>query len=270
MLEHDSVVVFTLRRCSAGKADGYAPLSPPCGSCGRTLVFPPPTFHCPARHDGTNETEPTPSNRHQIYRILPYREAILEGVLSSDIIGFQTYDYARHFLSTVESLLDANCSPQVRVCVCVCGCFFLSMPCIDCPRFWRLSTLFRRRFLSVHKRNECVSCRVVVLARVCSRGTSMDTIMHNLLSLSARFFYFCLLRCEKKGVEHNGHFANVTICPVGIDPDAVSQLCNEPDVMGLMQRWSKQTRVRERERERGREGGKERGRDGERGGGERD
>lgn len=51
----------------------------------------------------------------QIYRILPYREAILEGVLSSDIIGFQTYDYARHFLSTVESLLDANCSPQVCV-----------------------------------------------------------------------------------------------------------------------------------------------------------
>lgn len=53
--------------------------------------------------------------QQQIYRILPYREAILEGVLSSDIIGFQTYDYARHFLSTVESLLDANCSPQVRL-----------------------------------------------------------------------------------------------------------------------------------------------------------
>ncbi|CAN0057193.1 unnamed protein product, partial [Ectocarpus sp. 8 AP-2014] len=91
-----------------------------------------------------------------IYRILPYREQILEGILSSDIVGFQTYDYARHFLSTVESLLDANCSPQ--------------------------------------------------------------------------------------GVEHNGHFANVTICPVGIDPDAVTQLCHQPDVMRLMQRWSKQTR----------------------------
>lgn len=50
----------------------------------------------------------------QIYRILPYREPILEGILSANLIGFQTYDYARHFLSTVESLLDANCSPQVR------------------------------------------------------------------------------------------------------------------------------------------------------------
>ncbi|CAN0495598.1 unnamed protein product, partial [Ectocarpus sp. 8 AP-2014] len=95
---------------------------------------------------------PFPSS--EIYRILPYREQILEGILSSDIVGFQTYDYARHFLSTVESLLDANCSPQ--------------------------------------------------------------------------------------GVEHNGHFANVTICPVGIDPDAVTQLCHQPDVMRLMQRWSKQ------------------------------
>lgn len=36
----------------------------------------------------------------------------------------------------------------------------------------------------------------------------------------------------------------MTICPVGIDPDAVAQLCNEPSVMGLMHRWSKQTRVR--------------------------
>ncbi|CAN0577603.1 unnamed protein product, partial [Ectocarpus sp. 12 AP-2014] len=51
---------------------------------------------------------PFPSS--EIYRILPYREQILEGILSSDIVGFQTYDFARHFLSTVESLLDANCS----------------------------------------------------------------------------------------------------------------------------------------------------------------
>jgi trehalose 6-phosphate synthase len=35
------------------------------------------------------------------------------GMLSADLLGFQTYDYARHFLSTVESLLDADCSPQV-------------------------------------------------------------------------------------------------------------------------------------------------------------
>ena len=69
----------------------------------------------------------------QIYRTLPYREAILEVVLSSDIIGFQTFDFARHFLSTVASLLDANCSPQVRaidvsLSTVLCNCsgdFFL-------------------------------------------------------------------------------------------------------------------------------------------------
>ncbi len=53
---------------------------------------------------------PFPSS--EIYRVLPYREEILEGIVAADIIGFQTYDYARHFLSTIESLLEATCSPK--------------------------------------------------------------------------------------------------------------------------------------------------------------
>ncbi|CAM9338518.1 unnamed protein product [Chrysoparadoxa australica] len=93
---------------------------------------------------------PFPSS--EIYRILPYREPILEGLLSSDLIGFQTYDYARHFLSTVESLLDADCAPR--------------------------------------------------------------------------------------GVEYNGHFANVAICPVGIDPDHWMDISHTPEVLALKARWT--------------------------------
>jgi trehalose 6-phosphate synthase/phosphatase len=46
---------------------------------------------------------PFPSS--EIFRILPWREEILEGLLGSDLIGFHTYEYARHFLSSVLRLL---------------------------------------------------------------------------------------------------------------------------------------------------------------------
>jgi trehalose 6-phosphate synthase len=47
----------------------------------------------------------TPFPSSEIYRILPVREALLLGVLHSDLIGFHTYDYARHFLSSCSRIL---------------------------------------------------------------------------------------------------------------------------------------------------------------------
>ncbi len=41
----------------------------------------------------------------EIFRLLPWREEILEGLLGADLIGFHTYDYARHFLLSVHRLL---------------------------------------------------------------------------------------------------------------------------------------------------------------------
>lgn len=41
----------------------------------------------------------------EIFRILPWRKEIIEGLLGSDLIGFHTFDYQRHFLSTVRRLL---------------------------------------------------------------------------------------------------------------------------------------------------------------------
>lgn len=37
----------------------------------------------------------------ELFRLMPWRETILNGLLGADLIGFHTYDYTRHFLSSV-------------------------------------------------------------------------------------------------------------------------------------------------------------------------
>ncbi|OWM76046.1 probable alpha,alpha-trehalose-phosphate synthase [UDP-forming] 9 [Punica granatum] len=46
---------------------------------------------------------PFPSS--EIYRTLPVRDEILRGLLNCDLIGFHTFDYARHFLSCCSRML---------------------------------------------------------------------------------------------------------------------------------------------------------------------
>ena len=46
----------------------------------------------------------------EIFRTLPWREEVLQGLLGSDLIGFHTYDYERHFLSSVRRLLGLEVS----------------------------------------------------------------------------------------------------------------------------------------------------------------
>ncbi|KAG5724262.1 hypothetical protein E4T56_gene15381, partial [Termitomyces sp. T112] len=54
----------------------------------------------------------TPFPSSEIYRILPVRREILLGVLSCDLIGFHTYDYARHFLSSCTRILGLATMPN--------------------------------------------------------------------------------------------------------------------------------------------------------------
>ncbi|XP_031255202.1 probable alpha,alpha-trehalose-phosphate synthase [UDP-forming] 11 [Pistacia vera] len=49
---------------------------------------------------------PFPSS--EIYRTLPVRDEILKCLLNCDLIGFQTFDYARHFLSSCSRMLGLN------------------------------------------------------------------------------------------------------------------------------------------------------------------
>ncbi|CAG8602046.1 1416_t:CDS:2, partial [Dentiscutata heterogama] len=54
----------------------------------------------------------TPFPSSEIYRILPVREEILTSVLKSDLVGFQTFDNARHFLSSCTSILGLLTKPN--------------------------------------------------------------------------------------------------------------------------------------------------------------
>lgn len=57
----------------------------------------------PNAHVGYFHHIPFPS--HEIFRLLIWREEILEGFLGADLIGFHTYDYVRHFLSCTRRIL---------------------------------------------------------------------------------------------------------------------------------------------------------------------
>ncbi len=46
---------------------------------------------------------PFPS--YEVFRVLPWRNDILNGILGADLVGFHTYDYERHFMSCVRRLL---------------------------------------------------------------------------------------------------------------------------------------------------------------------
>jgi len=46
---------------------------------------------------------PFPSS--ELFRLLPWREEILEGLLGADLVGFHTHDYVHHFLNSVRRVL---------------------------------------------------------------------------------------------------------------------------------------------------------------------
>lgn len=54
----------------------------------------------------------TPFPSAEMYRMLPVGKQILEGLLGSDLLGFHTYDYARHFLSACARIPGATSSPK--------------------------------------------------------------------------------------------------------------------------------------------------------------
>lgn len=49
---------------------------------------------------------PFPS--YELYRTLPWRKDLLEGLLGADIIGFHTYEYMRHFMSSLYRILGVE------------------------------------------------------------------------------------------------------------------------------------------------------------------
>jgi len=54
---------------------------------------------------------PFPS--HEMFRLIPWRSELLEGMLGADLIGFHTFDDVRHFLSTVTRVLPVTSSANI-------------------------------------------------------------------------------------------------------------------------------------------------------------
>lgn len=48
----------------------------------------------------------------EIFRCLPVRQELLDGVLGADLVGFQTYNLARHFRQTCQRLLSVEATPR--------------------------------------------------------------------------------------------------------------------------------------------------------------
>lgn len=57
---------------------------------------------------------PFPS--HEMFRLIPWRKELLEGMLGADLIGFHTFDDVRHFLSSVTRILPTPVSSNVVTC----------------------------------------------------------------------------------------------------------------------------------------------------------
>ncbi|KAH7484601.1 Alpha,alpha-trehalose-phosphate synthase [UDP-forming] A [Phytophthora ramorum] len=54
----------------------------------------------------------TPFPTAEMYRMLPVGREILEGLLGADLLGFHTYDYARHFIAACARVPGASTSPK--------------------------------------------------------------------------------------------------------------------------------------------------------------
>lgn len=50
----------------------------------------------------------TPFPSPDVFRLLPWREELLDGLLEADLLGFHTYSYVQNFLMTVRRLIGLN------------------------------------------------------------------------------------------------------------------------------------------------------------------
>lgn len=54
---------------------------------------------------------PFPS--HEMFRLIPWRSELLDGMLGADLLGFHTFDDVRHFLSTATRILPVTSSANI-------------------------------------------------------------------------------------------------------------------------------------------------------------
>lgn len=57
---------------------------------------------------------PFPS--HEMFRLIPWRTELLNGMIGADLIGFHTFDDVRHFLGSVSRILPVTTSSNIITC----------------------------------------------------------------------------------------------------------------------------------------------------------
>jgi trehalose 6-phosphate synthase/phosphatase len=91
---------------------------------------------------------PFPS--YEIFRLIPWREELLNGVIGADLIGFHTYDDSKHFLSSCQRILGLQTSSNqlmVNDKPVIVDAFPIS---IDYEKFYSLAS---NRILRQHEDN---------------------------------------------------------------------------------------------------------------------
>ncbi|KAE8704968.1 putative alpha,alpha-trehalose-phosphate synthase 10 [Hibiscus syriacus] len=95
-LPHDLQKKFYLGFCKQNLWPLFHYMLPMCPDHGNTSI------------ESSLDFSSTALSPHQKYRTLPVRDEILRGLLNCDLIGFHTFDYARHFLSCCSRMLGLD------------------------------------------------------------------------------------------------------------------------------------------------------------------
>ena len=98
----------------------------------------------------------------EIFRVLPWRQNILEGILAADVIGFQTFHHSRHFVRACTRVLGIDSKPLevkyrghlARLLICPVGVDLRRIGVLQRRRAVRdrravLKKRFERRFVIV-------------------------------------------------------------------------------------------------------------------------
>lgn len=93
--------------CSAAQL-----LAPSCAAAEAPLSSPLRPANIPTLQMKVGWFLHTPFPSSEIYRTLPLREELLHSVLKADLVGFHTYDYARHFVSACTRILGLEGTPE--------------------------------------------------------------------------------------------------------------------------------------------------------------
>ncbi|KAG2363016.1 trehalose 6-phosphate phosphatase [Suillus spraguei] len=131
----------------------------------------------------------TPFPSSEVFRCLPRRKEILDGMLGANLICFQTYSYTRHFTST---------------CVRVCG----------------YETTSRGTAVASTSASRGAS----VVPRVATgTGTEIEPTRGTSLTRNRKSMKGGVGVEKYVGIDVQGHVAAVTHCPVGVDAERVAR-----------------------------------------------